>query len=121
MQFPVDGNTLGNAVTLNNGSATSVTTSNLSVGTHTVTAAYTPANSNNYSASTGTLPGGRSPLPRHPLPRPDRRRRLRDEVDGTTDTARWFRRDELGDVRLVEIAQFGVDLAFDRDANEARA
>jgi 8-oxo-dGTP diphosphatase len=37
---------------------------------------------------------------------------LRDEVDGSTDSARWFRRAELGDVRLVEIAQFGVDLAF---------
>src|SRR6185503_4415414 len=36
--------------------------------------------------------------------------RLRDEVDGTTDTARWFGRDELGDVRLVEIAQFGIEL-----------
>ena len=47
--------------------------------------------------------------------------RLRDEVDGTTDTARWFRRDELGDVRLVEIAQFGVELAFERAADQARA
>ena len=46
---------------------------------------------------------------------------LRDEVDGTTDTARWFRWDELGDVRLVEIAHFGVDLAFDRDPDGARA
>ncbi len=47
--------------------------------------------------------------------------RLRDEVDGTTDTARWFRRDELGDVRLVEIAQFGIELAFERAADQARA
>lgn len=47
--------------------------------------------------------------------------RLRDEVDGTTDTARWFRREELGDVRLVEIAQFGVELAFERAADQARA
>jgi 8-oxo-dGTP diphosphatase len=37
---------------------------------------------------------------------------LRDELDGSTDTARWFRRAELADVRLVEIARFGVDLAF---------
>ena len=37
---------------------------------------------------------------------------LRDEVDGTTDTARWFSRAELSDARLVEIAQFGVELAF---------
>ena len=47
--------------------------------------------------------------------------RLRDEVDGTTDTARWFRREELGDVRLVEIAQLGVELAFERAANQAPA
>ena len=47
--------------------------------------------------------------------------RLRDEVDGTTDTARWFRRDELGDVRLVEIAQLGVELAFERAADQAPA
>jgi hypothetical protein len=39
---------------------------------------------------------------------------LRDELDGTTDTAAWFRRDELGDIRLVEIATFGIDLAFAR-------
>jgi 8-oxo-dGTP diphosphatase len=39
---------------------------------------------------------------------------LRDELDGTTDTAAWFRRDELGDIRLVEIARFGIDLALAR-------
>ncbi|HEV7810124.1 MAG TPA: NUDIX domain-containing protein [Candidatus Limnocylindrales bacterium] len=37
---------------------------------------------------------------------------LRDEIGGTTDTARWFRRDELDDIRLVEIGRFGVDVAF---------
>ena len=37
---------------------------------------------------------------------------LRDEVDGTTDAARWFSRSELDGIRLVEIARFGVDLAF---------
>ncbi|HET7472137.1 MAG TPA: NUDIX domain-containing protein [Candidatus Limnocylindrales bacterium] len=37
---------------------------------------------------------------------------LRDEVGGTTDTARWFASDELASVRLVEIARFGIDLAF---------
>ncbi len=46
---------------------------------------------------------------------------LRDEVDGTTDAARWFRRDELAAVRLVEIARFGVDLAFERLADRAGA
>jgi 8-oxo-dGTP diphosphatase len=45
---------------------------------------------------------------------------LRDEVDGSTDTARWFRRDGLGDLRLVEIAQLGVDLAFARQAQRQR-
>jgi 8-oxo-dGTP diphosphatase len=37
---------------------------------------------------------------------------LRDEIGGTTDTARWFRGDELDDIRLVEIGRFGVDLAL---------
>ena len=45
---------------------------------------------------------------------------LRDELDGSTDTARWFRREELDDVRLVEIARFGVDLAFARLAERRR-
>ena len=42
---------------------------------------------------------------------------LRDEIGGTTDTARWFARDELRapGVRLVEIARYGVDLAFADD------
>jgi ADP-ribose pyrophosphatase YjhB (NUDIX family) len=46
---------------------------------------------------------------------------LRDEVDGTTDAARWFSRAELDDVRLVEIARFGVELAFDRATDRTRA
>src|SRR4051794_19744894 len=46
--------------------------------------------------------------------------RLRDEIDGTTDAARWFSRSELGDIRLVEIARFGVDLAFARTPDPAR-
>ncbi len=45
---------------------------------------------------------------------------LRDELDGSTDTAGWLRRDELGDMRLVEIARFGVDLAFARMAERRR-
>ena len=47
--------------------------------------------------------------------------RLRDEVGGTTDAARWFTRAELEDVRLVEIGRFGVDLAFARATDRARA
>jgi len=43
--------------------------------------------------------------------------RLRDEVGGTTDAARWFARSELGDVRLVEIARAGVEIAFARPAD----
>ena len=46
---------------------------------------------------------------------------LRDETDGTTDAARWFRRDQLDDIRLVEIGRFGIDLAFARAAGRARA
>lgn len=45
---------------------------------------------------------------------------LRDEIGGTTDTARWFRRDELQDIRLVEIGRFGVDLAFRAASATAR-
>jgi 8-oxo-dGTP pyrophosphatase MutT (NUDIX family) len=37
---------------------------------------------------------------------------LRDEVDGTTDTCAWFRQAEIDSLRLVELAQFGVKLAF---------
>jgi 8-oxo-dGTP pyrophosphatase MutT (NUDIX family) len=37
---------------------------------------------------------------------------LRDERDGTTDTCAWFARDELAALRLVELGQFGVGLAF---------
>jgi len=45
---------------------------------------------------------------------------LRDETDGSTDSARWFRRAELADIRLVEIARFGIDLAFARMAERRR-
>jgi ADP-ribose pyrophosphatase YjhB (NUDIX family) len=41
---------------------------------------------------------------------------LRDEVGGSTDTAAWLTRADLEDRRLVEIARFGVDLAFERRA-----
>ena len=37
---------------------------------------------------------------------------LRDEIGGTTDTARWFGREELAGIRLVEIGRFGVELAY---------
>jgi 8-oxo-dGTP diphosphatase len=37
---------------------------------------------------------------------------LRDETDGTTDTAAWIPRDELASLRLVELAKFGCELAF---------
>jgi 8-oxo-dGTP diphosphatase len=46
---------------------------------------------------------------------------LRDEVGGTTDAARWIARDELADIRLVEIARFGVELAFAPRADGAPA
>ena len=37
---------------------------------------------------------------------------LRDEIEGTTDTCAWLAPAELPNLRLVEIAQFGVKLAF---------
>ena len=37
---------------------------------------------------------------------------LRDEVDGTTDTCAWLSPAELAPLRLVELARFGVKLAF---------
>jgi ADP-ribose pyrophosphatase YjhB (NUDIX family) len=46
---------------------------------------------------------------------------LRDEVGGTTDAARWVSREELADLRLVEIGRFGVDLAFAHLADRATA
>jgi 8-oxo-dGTP diphosphatase len=39
---------------------------------------------------------------------------LRDEVGGSTDKAAWVSRDELPDLRQVEIARFGIELAFAR-------
>jgi 8-oxo-dGTP diphosphatase len=39
---------------------------------------------------------------------------LRDEVDGSTDTAAWLTEAELAERHLVEIARFGVELAFAR-------
>jgi ADP-ribose pyrophosphatase YjhB (NUDIX family) len=43
---------------------------------------------------------------------------LRDEVDGTTDTAAWVSRAELGRLRLVELARYGVGLAFGPEGDE---
>jgi 8-oxo-dGTP diphosphatase len=37
---------------------------------------------------------------------------LRDEIDGSTDTCAWFAEADLGSIRLVELAQFAVGLAF---------
>jgi ADP-ribose pyrophosphatase YjhB (NUDIX family) len=44
---------------------------------------------------------------------------LRDEIDGTTDAARWFAPAELADLHLVEIARHGVELALARVAARA--
>ena len=46
---------------------------------------------------------------------------LRDELDGTTDAARWFAEPELADIRLVEIGRFGVELALRRLRERASA
>jgi 8-oxo-dGTP pyrophosphatase MutT (NUDIX family) len=45
----------------------------------------------------------------------------RDELDGTTDTARWMSAPELDDVRLVEIARYGIGLALARLRDRAAA
>jgi ADP-ribose pyrophosphatase YjhB (NUDIX family) len=37
---------------------------------------------------------------------------LRAEVSGSTDAARWFHRDELADLPLVDLARDGVRLVF---------
>jgi len=58
VQFSIDGNAFGSPVTLVSGSAASGSTSTLTAGTHTVTAAY--SGDANYLASTGTLSGGQS-------------------------------------------------------------
>lgn len=55
VQFYVDGN-LFDTETLSSGSATSVSTSTLTPGTHTVSATY--SGDSNYSGSTGSLSGG---------------------------------------------------------------
>jgi ADP-ribose pyrophosphatase YjhB (NUDIX family) len=38
--------------------------------------------------------------------------RLRDEVDGSTDTARWFSRAEAEALPLVDLARSAIPLAF---------
>ena len=53
VQFSIDSTAFGNPVILNNGSAT-LTTSALAVGSHTVTAAYTPG-TGQFNPSSGTL------------------------------------------------------------------
>jgi ADP-ribose pyrophosphatase YjhB (NUDIX family) len=44
---------------------------------------------------------------------------LRDELGGTTDTARWMSSAEIDEVRLVEIARHGVELVRARLATRA--
>ena len=54
MQFLVDGTKYGSAITLVKGLATSAVTGSLTVQSHSVTAVYTPSNSN-FITSTGIL------------------------------------------------------------------
>jgi hypothetical protein len=56
VQFKDNGTNLGTAVTLNGSGVATVSTSSLSVGSHTITAEY--AGAANFGASTGTLTGG---------------------------------------------------------------
>ena len=37
---------------------------------------------------------------------------LRDEIDGSTDTSAWFAPGDLAGIRLVELAEYAVGLAY---------
>jgi 8-oxo-dGTP pyrophosphatase MutT (NUDIX family) len=37
---------------------------------------------------------------------------LRDELDGSTDTSAWFAPEDLAGIRLVELAEYAVGLAY---------
>jgi 8-oxo-dGTP diphosphatase len=37
---------------------------------------------------------------------------LRDEIDGSTDTSAWFAPEDLAGIRLVELAEYAVGLAY---------
>ena len=39
---------------------------------------------------------------------------LADEIDGSTDAAQWFTREEALRLQLVDVAQRGIELAFER-------
>ena len=58
VQFQIDGTNFGSPISLTNGSASTAAISNLAVGNHSVTAAY--SGDGNYAASTGTLCGGQT-------------------------------------------------------------
>ena len=45
---------------------------------------------------------------------------LRDELDGSSDTCGWFSRRDAERLRLVDLARFGLELAFDRAAERQR-
>ena len=58
VQFTVDGANLGTAVTLSDGTGTSIAVTTLTAGTHPVTAVYTSDDPANYVDSSGSLSGG---------------------------------------------------------------
>ena len=58
VQFKIDGSNFGSPVTLSGSSASSASTTTLSVGSHTITAVY--SGDSNYNTSTGTLSGGQT-------------------------------------------------------------
>ena len=58
IQFVVDGSLSGTPLPLSDGTATTAPTTNLAVGTYTVTASY--SGDNTYSSGSGSLPGGQS-------------------------------------------------------------
>jgi hypothetical protein len=56
VQFTIDGSNFGSPVTLSGGTATSLSDSTLTAGTHTITATY--SGDNTYNGSSGLLAGG---------------------------------------------------------------
>ena len=59
VQFKLDGSNFGAGVSLSGGAATSISTSTLAVGNHTVEADYTP-DTDTYTSSVGMLAGGQT-------------------------------------------------------------
>jgi hypothetical protein len=58
VQFSIDGTATGSPVAVNGSGVAQYATSSLAVGTHTVSAAFTPTDTTTFAGSTGSLSGG---------------------------------------------------------------